>query len=339
MLQEGDLKTAMSWIICLRNHEKLRVKSSITGALIFSVLIACSMSSVDDDRYPPLDVNVANLKGTVEFLTAMCPYRNYRNPEALTRVAFYLENRLRECGLQTEQQPFSVGGTTYFNVIGSINPERQERIIVGAHYDVFGDQPGADDNASGIAGLLEVSRLANQLSSKIAYRVDFVAYCLEEPPFFGTWEMGSSAHARSLHDANVAVRGMISLEMIGFFTEEEGSQEYPLSILKFFYPSTGNFIGVVGNIRSRGLIKDVETHMQAASVKVESLSAPALVTGIDFSDHRNYWKFGYSGIMITDTAFYRNPHYHQPSDTMETLDFNTMGEVVKGVVWALVNMK
>jgi Zn-dependent M28 family amino/carboxypeptidase len=229
-------------------------------------------------------------------------------------------------------------GHLYTNVIGTMGTDGAERVVVGAHYDVCGEQPGADDNASAVAGLLEVSRLLNPFASTLKYRVDFVAYTLEEPPFFGTPEMGSYVHAQSLHEDGVKVRGMISLEMIGYFTDEEDSQDYPLPLMKLFYPSKGDFIGVVGNFRSRALVKEVKGHMSAAPINVESLSAPAIVPGVNFSDHRSYWEFGYPAVMVTDTAFFRNPHYHRVSDVAETLDFDTMKEVVKGVAWTVLNL-
>ena len=212
-------------------------------------------------------------------------------------------------------------------------------MIVGAHYDVCGNQPGADDNASAIAGLLEIARFAKKHESELPYRVDFVAYALEEPPFFGTAQMGSYVHAEFLHNNNVNIKGMICLEMIGFFTDKENSQSYPLAILRLFHPSTGNFIGVVSNFRSSSFAAQVAKHMGATSVDVRTLKAPSFVTGVDFSDHRNYWKFGYDAVMITDTAFYRNLNYHQETDLMNTLDFDKMREVIKGVCWSILNMK
>lgn len=194
-------------------------------------------------------------------------------------------------------------------------------MIVGAHYDVCGEQPGADDNASAVAGLLEIARFAKRHEAELPYRVDFVAYALEEPPFFGTTKMGSYVHAKYLYENDIKVRGMICLEMIGFFTDRKKSQRYPLPFMGLFYPGTGNFIGVVSNYGSSSFAKQVSRHLKATAVNVETLKTPSILTGVDFSDHRNYWKFGYSAVMITDTAFYRNPNYHEPSDTMETLDY------------------
>lgn len=286
-----------------------------------------------------LDVSSAHLKETVTFLTGIRPYRNHLNPDSLHRAAQYIEQHFQGYGLKTEEQWFEVGDQKYLNVIGTIGPDKPERIVIGTHYDVYDDQPGADDNASAVAGLLESARLMSLHGRNSKYRFDFVAYALEEPPFFATENMGSYVHAKSLQEANATVKGMICLESIGYFSDKKNSQEYPIGIIKWFYPDKGNFIAVVGNFKSGSFLKEVKKHMRAAAIGVESLKAPAMLPGVDFSDHRNYWTFGYPAVMITDTAFYRNPHYHMPTDTIGTLDFEKMKEVVKGVVWSLSKMK
>lgn len=291
--------------------------------------------------YPDPDISIGNLKDTVRYLTALTPARSYIHIESMNKSAAYILNKFSEYGLRTTEQVFTAKGKSYVNVIASVGPQGGRRVIVGAHYDVCGDQPGADDNASGIAGLLEIARFAKKHEAELPYRTDFVAYALEEPPFFRTRNMGSYMHAKSLHDGNVKVKvkGMVCLEMIGYFTNAEKSQSYPLPFMGLFYPNKGNFIGVVGNFGSSSLIKQVATHMKATSVDVETLRAPSFVIGVDFSDHRNYWKFGYDAVMVTDTAFYRNPNYHKETDTIDTLSFHKMKEVVKGVCWSLLNMK
>jgi hypothetical protein len=308
-------------------------------AIIFFLLIACSIVSAEQYKYPDLDINSNNLKSHVEFLTNIRPYVNYLNIQSMDKAAAYIKDNFEEYGLETKEQRFEVHGKEYKNIIGTINIENPIRIIVGAHYDVCGDQPGADDNASAIAGLLEVARITKQYASELNYRVDFVAYALEEPPFFGTEDMGSYLHAKGLHERGINIRGMICLEMIGYFTEEEDTQEYPVSLMKLFYPKTGNFIGIVGNFSSSSLVKEIKKHMKVASINVESLKAPSWIVGVDFSDHRNYWKFDYEAVMITDTSFYRNPNYHKISDTMDTLNFEKMGEVVRGICWSLINLE
>ena len=316
-------------------------KASNIRFLIFLLFIEIAFASSETKNfiYPDMDVSVSNLKATTEFLTTIRPYRHFENLESLNHVAQYIEQRFLEYALETELQPFEVDGKSYVNVIGTIGADKPSRVIIGAHYDVCGNQEGADDNASAIAGLLEIARLTREHVSELNYRFDFVAYSLEEPPFFGTENMGSYVHAKFMHEKNVNVVGMICLEMIGYFTDEEKSQEYPLGIMKLFYPSTGNFIAIVGNFKSGRLVKEVKTHMKTTSIETRTLKAPSWIVGVDFSDHRNYWKFGYRAIMVTDTAFYRNPNYHKMTDTIDTLDFDKMKEVVKGVVWTLINLE
>ncbi|MGD8250716.1 MAG: M28 family peptidase [Desulfobacterales bacterium] len=287
-----------------------------------------------DDLF--LTPDPCRLEATVVALAGLDPPRSYRHHGSLERAAAAIEDRFAEAGYGVETQPFSVRGTLYRNLIASVGPDRGDRLVVGAHYDVCGDQPGADDNASGVAGLIEIARLVKPYADRLRYRVDFAAYSLEEPPFFGTPHMGSRFHARSLKTQGVSVRGMISLEMIGFFTDASDSQRFPFGPMRFVYPTTGNFIAVVGNVGSRRLVREIRRHMAGAGVGVESLAAPAWVPGVSLSDQSSFWRHGYRAVMITDTAFYRNPHYHLPTDTPDTLDYQRMAEVVKGVARAIL---
>ena len=255
---------------------------------------------------------------------------------SLDSASRYIETQLRALTSRTELQEYSVFQAKVRNVIASFGPVSGPRIIVGAHYDVAGDQPGADDNASGVAGLLELARMLSGDASALRSRVDLIAYTLEEPPFFGTRHMGSYVHAGSLRTGEVRVRLMVSLEMIGYFTDREGSQSFPIGLMKFFYPRVGNFIGVVCNLRSHGVTGDfVQAMRKGCRIPVERLTAPRWVPGVDFSDHLNYWRCGYRALMITDTAFFRNPHYHEAADTPESLDYARMAEVVNGVYAAV----
>jgi hypothetical protein len=167
--------------------------------------------------------------------------------------------------------------------------------------------------------------------------VDLVAFSLEEPPYFRTPQMGSAVHANSLRDQGIPVKAMISLEMIGYFSDASNSQHFPAAILKAFYPSQGNFVGVVGTLSEGLLARRMKATMRAASLlPVHSINAPTLVPGIDFSDQLSYWKAGYPAVMITDTAFYRNPNYHTEGDTAGTLDYKRMAMVVDGLYAALM---
>ncbi|WP_340105570.1 M28 family peptidase [Rhodohalobacter sp. 8-1] len=256
--------------------------------------------------------------------------RDAAHPENLKKVADYIEERLKSFTDRVENQPYSADGMTVRNVRAFFGPETDDRIVVGAHYDVAGPYPGADDNASGVAGLLELARLLSD--EELPIQVELVSYPLEEPPYFYTKKMGSYIHAKSLKDEAVNVKAMIALEMIGYFSDDEGSQSYPLSLLRPFYPSVGNYIAVVGKMFQKGLVRKVKKAMKGvASLPVESINAPKLVPGIAFSDHLNYWRHGFPAVMITDTAMYRNPNYHSPTDTAGTLNYRKMAQVVDGV--------
>ncbi|MEO1654859.1 MAG: M28 family peptidase [Bacteroidota bacterium] len=274
----------------------------------------------------------------VAFFTSLNPPRNYLHPESLQKCIEYIEGTFQPLDCQVKRQDFQAEGVTYTNVIAQFKVQAGPRLVIGAHYDVCGEQPGADDNASALAGLLEIARLLDTLKPDLPYQIDFVAYANEEPPFFASPDMGSYVHADSLKKEGIALKAMICLEMIGYFSDEPHLQNYPIAAMKLLYPSKGNFIGVIGNSRGKKLNKHMEKHMKAAgTVDVYSVNVPSSVAGIDYSDHRNYWEMGYEAVMINDTSFYRNPNYHTEQDSIDTLDFARMTEVVKGVYWALVN--
>ncbi|MDR8389645.1 M28 family peptidase [Aliifodinibius sp. S!AR15-10] len=263
--------------------------------------------------------------------------RDAGHPENMDRVATYIQNQFELYVETAQQQPYSVDGFRVRNVRAFMGPDTKEQIVVGAHYDVAGPYPGADDNASGVAGLLELARLLSD--DELTLKVELVAYPLEEPPYFYTRKMGSFVHAKSLKDQNINVRAMLALEMIGYFKDDEGSQSYPLFLLRPFYPSVGNYIAVVGKLFQRKLVRSAREAMRRATpLPVESINAPRLLPGIALSDHLNYWWAGYPAAMITDTAFYRNPHYHTAHDTPDTLDYERMAQVVNGVRAAVIEL-
>lgn len=280
----------------------------------------------------------SNMIGTVKYLSETIGIRDDSSIDKLSKTADYIEAKMRSYGCDAKKQPFTFSGNTYYNVVCEVKGTEKENksiLVIGAHYDTVSTTPGADDNASAVAGMLELARLAS--AKPIKYTVRFVAFCLEEPPAFRTKNMGSYVYAESLKKEGADVYGMISLEMIGYFSEEKGSQYYPLSILKWFYPSAGNFISFVGDFSSRQFTWKMEENFKKfSSLPVESISTFKSIPGIDFSDHRNFWEFGYRAFMITDTSFYRNPNYHMQSDTAETLDYDKMSELVSGLYKALV---
>lgn len=256
--------------------------------------------------------------------------RNFQNTAELNRVAAYIQNTFEQNSDSVWLQTYTVNGKQYHNVVCSFGRQFTERLVIGAHYDVCGNQDGADDNASGVSGLLELSRLLKDQPLKC--RVDLVAYTLEEPPFFRTPHMGSYVHAQYLHDKGAKVKGMISLEMIGYFSDQKRSQHYPLGILKLFYGNKGDFITVVRKMGGGKFARKTKRRMKRQGlVRTKSISAPKKLTGIDFSDHLNYWAFGFAAVMITDTSFYRNAQYHQQGDTIDRLDLDRMAKVVTQV--------
>lgn len=275
-------------------------------------------------------VDPARLEAHVRMLSETLSPRDAAHPEGMGAAADYVRGEFERAGAAVSEQRFEVGGTAYRNVIAAFGPAEGERVVVGAHYDAAGPLPGADDNASGVAGLVELAHLLAKSAPRL--RVELVAFALEEQPFFRTEQMGSAVHARSLREKGVPVRAMISLEMIGFFSDREGSQRLPSTLLKAFYPTRGDFITVVGKMDQGPLVRTVKRAMRGATpLPVYSINAPRSIPGIDFSDHASYWDAGYGAVMVTDTAFYRNPHYHTRTDTAETLDYVRMAAVVRGV--------
>ncbi|MFN2385273.1 MAG: M28 family peptidase [Thermoanaerobaculia bacterium] len=270
----------------------------------------------------------------VEALAVSHSPRDYRHPERLRGAAEYIVESFRGAGAAVRLQEFPAEGQTYRNVIATIGPDSPDRVVIGAHYDTDGPFPGADDNASGVAGVLELARLL--AGDPPALRIELVAYCLEEMPFFATDAMGSAVHARSLSRSGARVRAMLCLEMIGYFTDAPGSQAFPFGALRLFYPERGDFIAVVGRPRDGLLVRRVKGAMRSSGgVPVRSINAPAGVPGVGLSDHASYWAEGYPAVMITDTAFYRNANYHTESDRPETLDYRRMAAVVDGVAAAV----
>ncbi len=280
------------------------------------------------------------LEKHVRFLSGVNPARNYTNPEILDEVAEYIAKEFQNAGAKVQFQEFNVPQNweaTYKNVRALFGEEKEEKIVIGAHYDVCGKTPGADDNASAVAGLIALAYMLGKTA--LHTPVECVAFVLEEPPFFASQYMGSFQHARLLRDRDIQLRGMICLEMIGYFTDKKDSQEYPIPGLKLLYPSRGNFISVVGRFSDSKLVKSVSKAMKnATDLPVEHLAAPSFVPGIDLSDHRSYWENGYQAVMITDTALLRNHNYHQTTDTPETLDYVSMFKVVKGVYTAILEL-
>ena len=277
---------------------------------------------------------------TLKYLTQIQPPRNYRNIDSLNNVALYLEDRFKDIGLETYFQNYVVDNNEYKNVIATLNPQYEKRLIIGAHYDVCGDFQGADDNASAVAGLIQTAKKLYAIKDILPIRIDFVCFTLEEPPYFGTENMGSYVYAKYLFDNKIDVTGMINYEMIGYFTNEN----VDLSKLSMFITkkdadiSKGNFIAMVCDEQSQDFMSDFDFEKIDKKIEYVEAMIPTPINQITASDHLNFWKFGYKAIMVTDTAHFRNPNYHTENDTLETLDVNKMQYVVDLVVGGIRQM-
>lgn len=261
--------------------------------------------------------------------------------DKLEQAAHYISAQLAASGAKVSVQEVTVQETKYKNIIARFGPEQGPLLVVGAHYDSHGEAsagavtlathtPGADDNASGVAGLIELAHLLGR--SRQSRRIELLAYTTEEPPHYRSEHMGSVWHARSLAAAKVDVQLMLSLEMIGYFSDAPASQSYFIPAMKHLYSDRGDFIAVVGKFGGFGATRKVKALMAGASdLPVLSINAPRALQGVDFSDHRSYWNAGMPALMVTDTAFLRNPNYHGAGDTYEKLDYKRMAKVVQGV--------
>jgi len=278
----------------------------------------------------PAIVDSAALERHVHELAVTLYPRSYTRYENIQRAADYVLAEFIASGAETEVQKVEAEGGIYRNVIARFGPSAGPLLVIGAHYDSCADTPGADDNASGVAGLLELARLL--AARPPPQPVELVAFTLEEPPFFRSASMGSFQHASALARSGREVRLMISLEMIGYFRDTPESQQFPAKKLGFLYPDEGNFIAIVGRFGDFGATRRVKAlFMGASDLPVESINAPASVPGVDFSDHASYWHFKLPAVMVTDTAFLRNPNYHDVGDTPETLDYARMAKVVQAM--------
>lgn len=265
-------------------------------------------------------------------------FRSYDDTATLSAVGVYIETIFKRYSSHVYRQTYIVQNREYFNVVGLIGDTTKPRIVIGAHYDVCDQQKGADDNGTGVVGLIQaIEQLHGDSLSE--YCFEFVAYTLEEPPYFATEYMGSFVHANSLKNRGVEVYGMISLEMIGYFSTAKKSQGYPLGFLALFYGNVGDYITIVRKMNKGQFTREFTgKYKRTKKIETKKFTGPRQLTGIDFSDHRNYWNLGYDALMLTDTAFYRNKNYHKSSDTIDTIDIERMCLVIDGLVLTLKNM-
>ena len=249
----------------------------------------------------------------------------------LEAAAQYIEHTLSGFGYRADTQRFkvSVGEVRNIEVEVTGAARAQEIIVVGAHYDSVFGAPGANDNGSGVATVLELARLFR--GARPARTLRFVLFVDEEPPFFKTEQMGSHVYARRAKERGENIVAMFSLETIGYYSDQPGSQRYPFP-LSFFYPSTGNFVAFVSNFASRPLLHEViASFRRHAEFPSEGVAAPAFIPGVDWSDHWSFWQEGYRALMVTDTAPFRYPHYHAATDTPDKVDYERLARVVPGL--------
>ena len=273
----------------------------------------------------------AALKRDVTKLAGEIGPRSVYVYQNLVKAEKFLTDSLTQVGYKVKKQTYQARGRDCSNLIVEVpgNEKKEEIVVVGGHYDSVFRCPGANDNGSGTAGTLALARLFFKRKSKRTIR--FVFFVNEEPPWFQTEQMGSLVYARQCKKRGDKIVAMYSLETIGYYSDEKGSQKYPAP-LSLFYPSTGNFIAFVGDISSAKLVtRTTKLFRDHAKFPSQGAAMPAQLPGVGWSDQWSFWQVGYPGVMITDTATFRYPHYHQNSDTPDKLDYKRMARVIKGL--------
>jgi Zn-dependent M28 family amino/carboxypeptidase len=285
---------------------------------------------------------VENLRRHVDRLAGLIGPRHAGRPVALSAAVTLIENEFSQSGYSVERQCYLAAGHEVANLIatipGSIRPD--EIVILGAHYDTVETTPGADDNASAVAVLIEVARLLRDCRPPRTIR--FVAFACEEPPYFYTGEMGSQVYAKACRNRGDRILGMLCLEMVGYYSIAPNSQRLPEAIPRFLrwaFPRRGNFLAAVGNLRSMKLSWTFRRGFKhAARFPLFSICLPEAVHDIRLSDNSSFWDQGYPALMLTDTSYLRNPHYHLATDTPETLDYDRMSDVTIGVAGGVAKL-
>ena len=272
----------------------------------------------------------AELAADVQALAGDIGERNTRRYPQLNAAADFIENSFSRAGLRPRRDTYELSGRACHNIEAEIRGAHPQIVVIGAHYDSVFGSPGANDNGSGVAAMLA---LARRFAGKpTGQTLRFVAFVNEEPPYFQTEQMGSFVYARRCKARGDQISAMISLETIGYFSDTPHSQTYPSLGIGAFYPTTGNFIGFVGNVGSSGLLRRaISLFRQEAKLPSEGAALPSFIPGVGWSDQWAFWQHGYPGIMITDTAPFRYPHYHAVTDTPDKLDYDRFALVVSGV--------
>jgi len=325
----------------VKNPFPFRLRFVVTPLVAFAALLlsGCLLLTqpvrVGAREGPPASADAKRLETDV---FAIAHPRPWDDLEALNRTAGYIEEQLRAQGYTPTEQPYDVEGRAYKNVRLIIGDPAAPRLVVGAHYDSCEAYPAADDNGSGVAVVLELARLLKAKPPPGA--VELVFWSLEEPPYFRSPHMGSAVHAAALKKEGTRVIAALSIETVGYYRDEPGTQHFPVDALGALYSTTGNYVALVSNLDNVSLVRQVKSAMLSVKrISVRSINAPVVIPGIDWSDHRSYWAQGMPALMVTDTAPNRNPAYHEPSDTPDTLDYKRMAAVTEALfeaVWQLV---
>jgi Zn-dependent M28 family amino/carboxypeptidase len=283
---------------------------------------------------------IHGLEDHLKMLTVSIGERSVALPANLERTAHYIQSFYGAVNLPAYRREYEYGDLTVANVVAEIAfcPNPSKRYLLGAHYDSVIGTVGADDNASAVAVQLETARHLRELKDRepLDLAVRFVSFALEEPPVYGTRHMGSRVYATEAKKTNERIDGMLCLEMVGYSCHDPGCQRYPFPLMFMGYPKAGNFIGLVGNTGSSTFTKSLfrafkkNTELPVAKLTVPLRGWP--VPAVRLSDHASFWDRGFKAVMITDSSFYRNPHYHLPSDTMDTLDYRFMAELVESLL-------
>jgi Zn-dependent M28 family amino/carboxypeptidase len=271
------------------------------------------------------------LRRYVEKLGGEIGERNIYQPLRLRAAAAYVEKQFTDAGFKVTKQSYTVMRETCYNLAVELPGKTRcgEVVVIGAHYDTVYGSPGANDNGTGVAGVLALARIWAGREPERAVR--FVAFVNEEPPFFQTDQMGSLVYAKSCRERGDKIVAMLSLETMGCFSTEKRSQKYPLPF-GLFYPSRGDFIGFVGNTASAGLVRQcIKVFREQASFPSQGGALPGVLAGIGWSDHWSFWQAGYPALMVTDTAPFRYAHYHAATDTPEKVDYDHLARVVDGL--------
>lgn len=309
--------------------------SRVARWAFIALIIIVTMPASGSERPTPPTVNdpmQAALRRHVEKLGGEIGERNLFRPQALTAAAAYITEVWRTQGYEVVRHEYELRGqrTANLEVMRTGTARAREILLVGAHYDSVYGSPGANDNGSGVAAMLELARALAAHAPRRSVR--FVAFVNEEPPFFKTAEMGSRVYAERARARGDDIRAMLCLETIGYYRDEPGSQHYP-PLFGLFYPDAGNFIGFVSNFGSRALLKRAVRAFRAASdFPLEYVTTFAAIPGVDWSDHWSFWRLGVPAIMVTDTALYRYPHYHGPGDTPDKVNYEALARVTRGLL-------